>query len=402
MSALSPVPVTTPTSGNTSGTSIPVTLPSYTVGDFILLVVASNQAQATITFSASISSSSQIATAGNRVLAYLLVPNGAGQTSVTMTAGTSGVVQWWCADYGAASTSLPVSNGANAVGNSTSSAIAMPEVELGYITTGNELLISAAGVNSTATWTTDAGTQFHTTSGNAAMLVDAVNPAAGILTGVPVGTDRGSNGSSRNQNAIAFVLQATPGGTINLLSNPSFETGSPIATGWTDEHTTATQATYAIVGTGVVDGTVAQHFAYTGVLADGGNAKTEMYQAPITGVAPGNYLTFSSWVSGSLSNTYAFIGIEAFNSGGTYLSEADTNILTLGTAPVRYSVSYLCPAATDHVAVYIQCPGIGATSSLSVTMDKAELTIGTAPPAGGAACRTAPLASLLVAMGEIG
>lgn len=398
MATLSPIPAAATNGQNTAGGTITtMTLPSYSAGDYLLLVINTNQSQASFTFSAAISSSAQLANAGGRIVAYQITPNGAGQTTFTVTVPTTAVWTWWIGNYSGASLSLATASGTNAQGNSTSSAVAMPEAGLSWIATGGEVMISAAGVNSTAAWTTDSGTQFHTTANNAAMLADAVNPAAGILTGTPVSVDRGNNGSSRNQNSLTVVLQPPPGGTTNLLANPSFETGSPLATGWTDEHTTQTEATYAITGSGVVDGTVAQQFSYSGVSGDGGTAKTEMYQAPITGVAPGNYLTFSCWLSGSLTKTYAFIGIESFTSGGAYISEADTNVLTLTGTPVKYSVSYLCPAGTDHVAVYIQCPEIGATTVLSVIMDKAALTVGTAPHTG----RSTSIVPQLLAAGAI-
>jgi hypothetical protein len=378
---LSPAPTAATNGQNTAGgTSITVTLPSYTTGDCILLIVNSNNVQTSLTFSSAISTATPLPAGGSggRIWAYQLTPNGLGQTTFTVTGTVSSVWSWWCANYRGASTSLTAYSGTQPVGNSSSSTVAMPEVQLGYIATGNEVMISAAGVNSTAAWTTDAGTQFHTTANNAALMVDAVNLAAGRLTGVPITVDRGSNGTARNQNSIAVVLQVAPGGTPNLLTNPSFESGTTIATGWTDEHTTATEATYSLVTSGVTDGLVAQNFAYTGVAGDAGTAKTEIYQSPIT-ASPGQYLTFSVWLSGSLTNAYGFIGIEGFDSSSSYLSESDTNFTTLTGTPTRYSVSYLCPPNTVRVAAYLQVPEIGSTTVISVTMDQAELTVGPAP-----------------------
>lgn len=386
MTALSPVPSASTSGQQTTGSSsFTATLPSYSTGDFIVLIVSTNNAQTSLSFSAAISSATPLPSGGSgpgRLWAVQLVPNGTGQTTFTVTGTASAVWSWWCADYSGGSTSLTVASSTDATGNSTSAVVAMPEVNLGYIATGNEVMISAAGVNSTATWTTDGNTQFHTTANSAALMVDAVNLTAGQLTGVPATVNRGNGGSSRNQNSLAFVIQVAPGGTVNLLSNPSFEAGGTLATGWTDEHTTATEATYALVSSGVVDGTLAQQFAYTGVSGDGGTAKTEIYQAPIT-ATPGEYLTFSVWLSGSLTGCYAFIGIEAFTSGSVYISEADTNVLTLTGTPVKYTVSYLCPSGTDHVAAYLQIPSIGTGVSFTVTMDAATLTAGPPPVVSG-------------------
>ncbi len=163
------------------------------------------------------------------------------------------------------------------------------------------------------------------------------------------------------------------GATTNLLTNPSFETGTTIATGWADEHTTVSAATYSLPATGVFDGSKAQKFTYTGQAGDDGiTAKTEIYQAPITAVA-GDVLTFSVYLSGSFTNAYALIGIEAFDVSSVYISETDANVTTLTGTPTRYDVTYVCPAGTSYVAAYLLCPAIGPTSVLSVTMDSARL-----------------------------
>lgn len=384
MAALSPTPYAITSGQVTSGgTVVTCTLPTYTTGDCLILILNSNNAQTTFTLSSPISSFTVVAGgSGNRCQALALTPNGTGQTTFTVT-GASAVWTWVILNYrGASLSALPttsLNSAVDAYGSVTTTPVPVPEVIQNFIATGNEVLVSAVGVNGSTTWTTTGNTQFHTTANNAAMMINAINLSLGGLTGVAAAMTRAAG--TLNQTALAFVLQQAPTGALNLLSNPSFETGSPIATGWTDEHSTATEATYSITGTGVTDGTVAQKFAYTGVAGDGGTAKTELYQAPIS-ASPGQYLTFSAWLSGSLTNTYAFIGIEGFTSGSAYLSESDTNVLTLTGTPVKYTVSYLCPAATDHVAVYTQVPEIGATAVISVTMDQAELTIGPAPASG--------------------
>lgn len=364
-------------SGNlASGTTVTVTLPTYSAEDFILLVVSRNNGEASpFSFNANVSSVTELAGDGaRRLTAMRVVPNGA-QTSFTLTSVTSSVWTWWIASYTGVDAVAPVNNAANAQGNSTSSTIAMPTVPLGYIATGNELAVAAAGVNSTAIWTTDGTTVFSTTTNNAALMVDAKAPVSGALS-VPFGSvDRGNNGSSRNQNAIALVLQTSPRGQVNLLTNGSFEQGATIATGWDDEHTTVGAFTYSLVSSGVVDGAKAQQMTYAGQAGDT-SKMSQIYQSPITGVQPGDVLTFSAWLSGSFTNAYAIVGIEGFNSTGTYLSEADANVVDLTGIPTLCSVSYTCPPGTSYVAVYVQCPGIVATSNIAVVMDKATLTVG--------------------------
>jgi hypothetical protein len=401
VSAISPVPFSS-SSGQqaTAATVITVTLPSYTTGDFILLMIARNTADASaFTYSAAVTSATELPAggAGPRMLtAVQIVPDGTGQTTFTVT-GTSSLWTWWIANYRGASVVLPVDSDTDAIGNSTSAVIVIPEAELGFIASGNEVAIAAGAVNSTATWTTDANTQFSTTANNAAMMVDAVNLTAGVLTAVyPFsGMNRGNSGSNRNQNSLALVLQQDPGGTVNLLSNPSFESGSTLATGWTDEHTTAIEASYTLVGTGVVDGTLAQNVAYTGQAGDS-NAKTELYQAPVD-IAPGDYLTFSVWLSGSVTNTYVDVGIEGFTSGAVFISEADTYAPTLTGTPVQYTVSYLCPGNASYVACYLSMPEIGPTSSLSVTADAATLISGSAPASVTGGSMSSSVAALVAA-----
>lgn len=375
---ISPAPYAA-TSGQVTAaaTTITCTLPSYEPGDVLVFIVNSNNAQSSVTFSSAVATAVPVPSgASGHLQAFLLTPAGTGQSGFTVTGSASSVWTWWCGNYRGASTSLPAAGASSAIGNSTVSAIAVPEVALGWISTGSEVMISAAGVNSSATWTTGASTVYATPSGNAAMMVNAVSLPAGVLTGVPVPVDRGLSGTTRNQAALAVVLQQDPGGTVNLLSNPSFETGTATATGWEDEHTTATEAVYSLVTTGVTDGTTAQQFSYTGTAADSG-AKTELFQSPVPAL-PGQYLTFSVDISGSLSKVYTFIGIEGF-ADDTYLSEADTNITVLTAEPVTYTVSYLCPPGTTRIAAYIQVPGIGPTANFTITMDNARLTSG-APP----------------------
>jgi hypothetical protein len=386
---LSPVPVSQTSSQVTAASaSFTATLPSYQAGDYLLLVASSNNAQSGLSFSGAISSSVALPSGGSgggRLLACQLVPNGLGQTTFTVTGSASAVWTWWIANYRGASTSLAVATGTNASGNSTAAAIAPAEVSLPYIATGNEVMVSASAVNSTATWVTDANTQFRTTANNAALMADAVNLAAGTLTGVPAAMNRGNSGSSRNQNSLALVLQTAPGGPANLLSNPSFEQGSALATGWTDEHTTAGTATYSLTGSGVVDGTLAQSIVYAGQGGDTGSGKLEVYQAPVD-VTPGQYLTFALWVSGSLAGgTYADIGIESFEEGGIYISEADSYVTPsqLSATPEQFSVSYLVPAGAVYIAAYIQFPEIGPSAEVNVILDAATLTAGPAPAGRG-------------------
>lgn len=365
------------TSGSVSGTTAAITLPTgWQAGDFLTLLVSSNQAP-TLGFSAGVASSTVLTNAGSRLQAIRLVPT-AGATSVTLTSSVSAVLTWWCGAWQNVDPNATVAAAANNIGNATTSPITVPTVDLGgYIATGNEVWLSAAGVNSTATWTTTAATLYSTAAAtNGGLSVQSGAVPAGALTEATPGYDRGLAGTSRNESALAVVLQPVQTTTKTLLTNGSFETfASGVATGWQTEGTTASPVTYAQTTSGVVDGASAWSISYTGTASDN-NTKFEPYQSPIP-VNPGDVVTFTVWLSGSLTNLYGFIGVEGFvTGGGAYISETDTNFLSLTATPTPYSVTYTCPANCTAVAVYMQVPSVTVGTSATVIMDKATLTKG--------------------------
>jgi hypothetical protein len=113
---------------------------------------------------------------------------------------------------------------------------------------------------------------------------------------------------------------------------------------------------------------------YTGVGGDAGTKILEIFQAPVTGMAAGDVLKFGVYLSGTLTNTPTIIGIEGFASPNTYISETDLYVTGISSTPAYYEVAYTCPAGTDHVAVYLQCQEIGATTIIDVKLDSARLT----------------------------
>jgi hypothetical protein len=159
-------------------------------------------------------------------------------------------------------------------------------------------------------------------------------------------------------------------GTVYAASNAH---GTTLATSWQDEHTTVGAATYSLSTTGLTDGAKSQTMAYTGQGTDTGTGIIEIFQSPITGVSPGDLLEFDVWLSGSLTNCYCFIGIEGFSTGQVFISEADTNVLTLSGTATKYTVQYTCPAGTVSVAAYLQVPSIGPTVAFSINLDQASL-----------------------------
>lgn len=364
------------TSGTATGTSATVTLPTgWQASDYVTLIVSTNQAP-TLGFSAGAASSTNLANAGGRLQAIRVVPN-PGATTVTLTSTVSAVLTWWCGAWQNVDTAATVAAAGNNIGNSTTAAVEVPVVDLGYISTGYETWVSAAGVNSTATWGTSPALTYGTTSGNAALAVRSGQMAADQLTRAPLTPfDRGAEATSRNESALAFVLQPVQTPTVNLLTNGSFESGgAALATGWEIEGTAPRLPTVSrSTTTGVIDGAQAQRFQFTGQSGDSGNVA--IYQAPIA-CNPGETFRASVYLSGTLTNAYAIFGIEGFvSAGGAYIDEHDTVIGagTLTGTPTKYDVEYTAPGNCTALAVYFQVPALAPTAVVDVYLDKAILT----------------------------
>jgi len=360
-------------SGSVTGTSATVPLPAgWQAGDFLTLIVSTNQAP-TLGFSAGVASSTVLANASGRLHAIRVVPT-AGATSITLTSSVSAVLTWWIGAWTSVNAAATVAAAANNIGNSTTAAIEVPVVDLGYISTGYEVWLSAAGVNATATWGTSPTPLFATTTGNAALSVRSGALAAGQLTRAPAAPfDRGLGGTSRNESALALVLQPAQTVKVNALTNGSFEAGPALATGWETEGTARRAATASKSTTGVVDGAVAQRFQFTGQVGDSGNVA--IYQAPIP-CGPGETYRATIYLSGTLTNAYAIFGIEGFvTPGGAYISEHDTTVNSgdLSGTPAQFTVEYTTPANCTALAVYFQVPSLAPTSVVDVYLDKAIL-----------------------------
>ncbi len=160
----------------------------------------------------------------------------------------------------------------------------------------------------------------------------------------------------------------------NLLLNPSFENGTPeMASNWSQEYI---HADYSRVTYGVVDGNYAQHISYAGRENDS-MGKVELFQgilAKYNNNGSNDRLTFSIYISGSLSKCCSIIGIEGFRADNSWINETDLYIIGLTNSPQQYSVNYEIPPGCVAVAAYVQVNEINPGSSLSITLDDASLT----------------------------
>ncbi len=381
--AISPVAAT---NGAVTGLVATVTLPTYLTSDFIVLAIASNNANAQ-SFGSNVTATA-LGSTTNRLNLWKIVPIDGSQTSFTVTVGVSSVLTWRCASYRGVNPTYVAAVVSN-IGNNSTSTIEGQAATASWIATGNEVVLSFGSVNSTATWTTTGSTVYNTTGGNAALMVNSDAMTSGALTHVAANMDRGNNGSARNESAATLILSPTADDAtrqVNRLTNPSFEDAPSMSAGWEGEDTVVGTPAYTKVSSGAVDGSRVQQMQYAGQTGDSG--LLAIYQSPVP-ATPGEILTFKISLSGSKSNCTLIIGIEGFSTGQVYISEHDTVVPTLTGTMTEYEVSYTVPPTAVAVAVYVQANEVAPSTSITAQLDKASLVLtGTAAANTGSAFLT--------------
>ena len=211
-------------------------------------------------------------------------------------------------------------------------------------------------------------TNYSSCTGNTTLIVNKATPT--ITWTPPASITYGTMLSGTQLNAQANVIQIS----ANLLTNPSFESGSTIATSWTDLHTTMGEPTYSLSTTeGVVNGAKSQKMVYNGQAGDDGSKKFELYQYPSNEVHAGDVLNFSVWLTGSMTHSYAYLVVDSYDASMTWQGMNRVYIGTLTGTPTLYSVLYTCPANAKYCDAYIVFPEVYSDSSISVEMDSASL-----------------------------
>ena len=358
---------------DTNTTSEVITLPAYEEGDLIIMIVTRNQDAAGFSGDENCSPS-EVAMGDGRCSILAPAPINS-VTSFTLTAdGDPGIWRWWIASF----SDVDHSKFASAVSlgdSNTTSAITPPVTTLGFISSGDEIRISAASVNATATWTTDGEVLYSNASGNASLCVRQLGMSSDNTAIADPDFYRGNEGDSRMEASAAIVLPglaASEPENVNNLNNPSFEAGSTIATSWEPEDSTTDGATFSLTVAGANDGALAQRIEYTGVAGDvAGDKVIQIFQIPSGDTPPGTVVTFDLYVSGTITDAAALIGIEAFDELGGYLSEHD-EYFTVPEDPEMFSVEFTCPALTNYVAVYLQINEIGSSTAVDVRIDSAR------------------------------
>jgi hypothetical protein len=203
MSLISVQASTTGTQNAVASATQLITLPAYSQGDILVLIVTRNLIDNTEWFgdaNATISPITQVAS--RRLAAYTVSPI-ASATSFTLSANTTGLWQWACLNVGASANAF--TSAANNIGNSTTAIVEIPPVTLGYTTTGEELALAVAATNSTAIWTTDSST-IVSGPGAPGLIISGTHPSAGQTSLTLANANRGNNGASRYETALSLVV----------------------------------------------------------------------------------------------------------------------------------------------------------------------------------------------------
>jgi hypothetical protein len=208
-SATPPAPVTvsgTPTTGTAAnGLTATITMPTHATGDYLLLFVSRNNADAGTWVGDANASITQLADPGGRRLPVFRVTPTAGATSFVLTAGVAALWSWCCIGFGAVTPTVYSALGSSA--SDTTSVMSIPSVTV-PTTTGNELQIAVAGVNSTAVWTGATGfTQRAAATAAPGLYVGTKAPSAGSTSLTASGVDRGNNATTRFESTLALVLR---------------------------------------------------------------------------------------------------------------------------------------------------------------------------------------------------
>lgn len=172
----------------------------------------------------------------------------------------------------------------------------------------------------------------------------------------------------------ALVIFACIAGNVlaadNLLTNPSFETGTTLATGWSQYRETAYAPAYTLSTTvGVVDGEKSQRIQYTGDVADT-NTMFTMYQSPVACVV-GDTVEFSVYVRGAVTGATTKLVVGSYTAGNVEVNENAVTITPTET-PTKYTVSYKMPEETDHARVAVFISGVNDGSTVDLYVDSAD------------------------------
>lgn len=374
----------TQTNGNETSTTPTITLPSRSAGDSVLLFLSRNNDSSSWAGDANASVVEVTSGSTGRLVCLLVSPVAVETASFVLTTSASSINGWMCvAVSGLDESALSGTN--NYVGSNSSSAIPVPAHTLSYTCDGTEVVLALGGTNSTATWTTDGDTLYSTSSGNAALIVQEVTSVAGETRITPSDLDRGLDTTTRGESAATVVLTS---GITNFLLTGGFEYDSNadgLAQDWTEEHTTATEATYSLSTDNNTQGTYSQRMQYTGEGSNDGTQKVEFYQFVDDVFNAGDGVEFGLYLAGSITGGYYLLAVEAHNQSTGYLAEQSTVVTSITGTPTQWTVTYpSLPANTDRVVFALLATELTSSAAVDVYADQATLASYTASgaPAG--------------------
>jgi hypothetical protein len=158
----------------------------------------------------------------------------------------------------------------------------------------------------------------------------------------------------------------------NVLLDPGFSRGGPVAMNWLPEYSTTTAPFY-------LRHNDSEEIAYVGNSGDSGlHRKIEIFQSLWHGVYPGQRWRFSMRLRGQLSKAYIIVGMEWFSVHKPlykYIAEQDVYPqVTMSWQQVTV-VSPPMPKMARCVAVYVQLPEINPMSRIDVWISGPSLIL---------------------------
>lgn len=217
-----------------SGTSTTVTLPTYDADSYLVLIFGGGQNMTAHVFGENVTATAltgaEATGAAGRLKAWRIVPDDLEQTDFSLSWTTTAFYRWVMLDLAGfyADTGGAYKASGENIGSNTTAAIACPAItSLPKTTVGDELCVSAALVNATATWSDPSDDVYTSTSGNSGMQVRVAAVGSGLTSVTPAAFDRGLGGTTRNESAIGIVF--FPGTEPSSESNVFDASGNPLS-----------------------------------------------------------------------------------------------------------------------------------------------------------------------------
>lgn len=378
------------TSGNLSSDTPTINLPTRSASDTILLFISRNQVTTSFTGDSN-ATVTDLTGGGGRLECLLVEPVDTVVSSFVLTTTVAAINGYYCV---AVADVADVQGTTTYHGTDSTSAVPQTPHTLDYTLDGtNEVVLSIAATNSSASWTTSGNTLYNTTGGNATLIIEQDTPVEGETRVTGSAMDRGLSGSARGEASGTIVLTS---GITNYALTGGFEYDTNtdgLADDWAEEHDTVTAATYSLSTSYNTNGTYSQRMQYTGEGTNTGAEKVEYYSYVDDVFTAGQGCQFSISLAGACSNCTITIALEAHQQGVGYIAE-QSEVIPAGsitTTPTEYTVEYgTLPANTDRVVFAVLANELTTSAAVDLYGDGAKLQTYTAPVSSASSLPSLP------------